>query len=696
MSARVAVERLTRAEAAAELARLAAEIAHHDRLYYRDAAPEISDVEYDALRQRNQAIEARFPDLIRPDSPSHRVGAAPVEDFGKVRHRVPMLSLDNAMAAGEVREFMQRVRRFLNLGQDVPLALVAEPKIDGLSASLRYQDGVFVQGATRGDGTVGEDVTANLRTIRDVPQRMGGAGVPAVLDVRGEVYMERAQFLALNAARAAAGEPLFANPRNFAAGSLRQLDPRITASRPLRFFAYGWGEADPPIQGAYSDFLDRLKDWGFRVNPLTARCADEDAALAYHERLAAQRFELPYDIDGVVVKVDRIDYQRRLGFVGRAPRWAIAFKFAAEQAETRVLGIAVQVGRTGALTPVAALEPVTVGGVVVTRATLHNQDYIESKDIRVGDTVVVQRAGDVIPQVVEVRHERRPPGTEPYVFPDRCPACGSLALRPPGEAVRRCTGGLICPAQITERLRHFVSRDAFDIEGLGRKQVPQLLEAGLVKAPGDLFRLAEDPGRLQQLESLPLWGKKKAENLRRSIEARRRIPLARFINALGIRFIGETNARLLARHYGSFERWRAAMVAVANGDADARAELDAIDGVGPAVVEALIEFFKEAHNREVLDDLAALIEVEDTAADAGAASPLAGKTVVFTGTLEHMTRAEAKATAEALGAKVAGSVSGNTDYVIVGADAGSKARKATELGVSTLSEAEWRQLAGRA
>jgi DNA ligase (NAD+) len=696
MSTDVPLERLSREAAAAELARLAAAIAHHDRLYYRDAAPEISDAGYDALRQRNQAIEARFPDLIRPDSPSHRVGAAPVEDFGKVRHRIPMLSLDNAMAAGEVREFLKRVRRFLNLGQEVPLALAAEPKIDGLSASLRYEDGLFVQGATRGDGTVGEDVTANLRTIRDIPQRMGGVGVPGALEVRGEVYMERAQFLALNAAREAAGEPLFANPRNFAAGSLRQLDPRITASRPLRFFAYGWGEAEPTIQGAYSDFLERLKDWGFHVNPLTEKCADEDSVLAYHERLGAQRFELPYDIDGVVVKVDRIDYQRRLGFVGRAPRWAIAFKFAAEQAETRVHGISVQVGRTGALTPVAALEPVTVGGVVVTRATLHNQDYIETKDIRVGDTVVVQRAGDVIPQVVEVHHDRRPPGTEPYVFPDRCPACGSLALRPPGEAVRRCTGGLICPAQITERLRHFVSRDAFDIEGLGRKQVPQLLEAGLVKTPGDLFRLAADPERLQQLEQLPLWGKKKAENLRRSIEARRRIPLARFIHALGIRYIGETNARLLARHYGSLDRWRAATIAVANGDTDARAELDAIDGVGPAVVEALVEFFKEAHNREVLDDLAALIEVEDAAAGVDAASPLAGKTVVFTGTLEHMTRAEAKATAEALGAKVAGSVSGNTDYVVVGADAGSKARKAVELGVSTLSEAQWRQLAGRA
>ena len=435
MGTQVAVERLSREEAAGELARLAAEIARHDRLYYRDAAPEISDAEYDALRQRNQAIEARFPDLIRPDSPSHRIGAPPVEDFGKVRHRVPMLSLDNAMAAGEVSEFVRRVRRFLNLGQDVPLALVAEPKIDGLSASLRYEDGLFVQGATRGDGTVGEDVTANLRTIRDIPQRMGGAGVPPVLEVRGEVYMERAQFMALNAQRQAAGEPLFANPRNFAAGSLRQLDPRITARRPLRFFAYGWGEADPPIQGAYSDFLERLNDWGFRVNALTERCADEAAVLAYHERLGAQRFELPYDIDGVVVKVDRIDYQRRLGFVGRAPRWAIAFKFAAEQAETRVLAISVQVGRTGALTPVAALEPVTVGGVVVTSATLHNEDYIKSKDIRVGDTVVVQRAGDVIPQVVEVRRERSPKGTRPYRVPGPLPG-----VRQPRAATARRGG----------------------------------------------------------------------------------------------------------------------------------------------------------------------------------------------------------------------------------------------------------------
>jgi DNA ligase (NAD+) len=695
MTERVPVERLTRAQAASELARLAAEIAHHDRLYYRDAAPEISDAEYDALRQRNQAVEARFPDLIRPDSPSHRIGAPPVEDFGKVRHRVPMLSLDNAMDAGEISEFMRRVRRFLNLGEDAPLDLVAEPKIDGLSASLRYEDGLFVQGATRGDGTVGEDVTANLRAIHDIPQRLDGAGMPSALEVRGEVYMERADFMALNAAREAAGKPLFANPRNFAAGSLRQLDPGITARRRLRFFAYGWGEAVPPIEGAYSEFLARLNQWGFRVNPLTERCTDEAAVIAYHERLGAKRFELPYDIDGVVVKIDRIDYERRLGFVGRAPRWAIAFKFTAEQAETKVRAISVQVGRTGALTPVAALEPVTVGGVVVTSATLHNEDYIKSKDIRVGDTVLVQRAGDVIPQVVEVRTER-PRGSERFAFPDRCPVCGSLALRPPGEAVWRCTGGLICQAQITERLRHFVSRDAFDIEGLGRKQVPQLLEAGLVRQPGDLFRLAEDPERLQQLEMLPLWGSKKAENLRRAIEARRRIPLARFINALGIRYVGETNARLLARHYGSLDAWRKGMQAAAAGDADARAELEAIDGIGPALAEALLGFFKEAHNREVLDDLASLVEIEQTPVQGGEGSRLAGKTVVFTGSLQHMTRAEAKATAEALGAKVAGSVSGSTDYVIVGADAGSKARKAAQLGITTLSEAEWQELAGRA
>ncbi len=517
-----------------------------------------------------------------------------------------MLSLDNAMETAEVVEFLRRARRFLSLAEDAPLDLVAEPKIDGLSSSLRYEDGLLVQGATRGDGTVGEDVSANLRTIRDIPQRLHGERPPPVLEVRGEVYMEREDFLALNAAREAAGEPLFANPRNSAAGSLRQLDPGITARRRLRFFAYAWGEAKPPIAGSYSDFLAALQGYGFRVNPLTEHCAGEAALAAYYEKIAEQRFTLPYDIDGIVIKVDRIDYQRRLGFAGRAPRWAIAHKFAAAQAETKVKKIGVQVGRTGALTPVAELEPVTVGGVVVARATLHNQDFIEAKDIREGDAVVIQRAGDVIPQVVEVRTDRRPAGAKPYVFPEKCPVCGSLAVRPPGEAVRRCTGGLICPAQITERLRHFVGRDAFDIEGLGRKQVPQLLEATLIAQPADIFKLSQ---RQEDLAELPGWGQKKAENLRRAIEARRSIPFERLINALGIRFVGEANARLLARHYAGLAAWREAMQKAAQGDEDARAELDNIDGIGPKVAEAIFEFFAEAHNRQVLDDLAAEIEV---------------------------------------------------------------------------------------
>jgi DNA ligase (NAD+) len=692
----VPVEALTREQASQELAALAAAIARHDRLYYQQDAPEISDADYDHLRRRNQAIEAHFPDLVRSDSPSHRVGAAPVADFGKVRHRVPMLSLDNAMDGAEVVEFLRRVRRFLNLAEDAPLALAAEPKIDGLSSTLRYEQGEFVLGATRGDGAVGEDVTRNLRTVRDIPLQLNTSEPPPMLEVRGEVYMERADFMALNQARVAAGEAIFANPRNSAAGSLRQLDSAITARRRLRFFAYAWGEAQPPIEGTHSGFLEQLKAYGFRVNPLVEPVQDEAGLLDYHARIAARRFELPYDIDGVVIKVDRLDYQRRLGFVGRAPRWAIAYKFAAEQVETVVRAIGVQVGRTGALTPVAELEPVTVGGVVVGRATLHNQDYIEAKDIRVGDTVVVQRAGDVIPQVVEVRLDRRPEGTLPYRFPDRCPVCDSLAVRPEGEAVRRCTGGLICAAQITERLRHFVGREAFDIEGLGRKQVPQLLEAGLIQKPADIFRLVKDPERLVRLTELPGWGEKKVENLKQAIEARRQIPLDRFINALGIRFVGETNARLLARHYQSLQAWRDAMTRAAAGDAEARAELDNIDGVGPKVAEAIGEFFAEAHNQAALDELAAEVEALELAPPSGPASPLAGKTVVFTGSLEAMTRAEAKATAEARGAKVAGSVSAKTDYVVVGADAGSKARKAAELGVTVLSEAEWQELIGGA
>jgi DNA ligase (NAD+) len=689
----VAVAQLDAEQAAAELERLAAEIARHDRLYHQKDAPVISDADYDRLRRRNQEIEARFPELIRQDSPSHRVGSAPLDAFDKVTHRVPMLSLDNAMQDADVVEFLKRVRRFLSLGEDEPVEIVAEPKIDGLSASLRYEKGYLVRGATRGDGTVGEDVTQNLRTIADVPLRLDAKAPPAVLEVRGEVYMERDDFAALNRAREEAGDPVFANPRNSAAGSLRQLDPKITASRKLRFFAYSWGEAEPPIEGRYSGFLDMLRGFGFHVNPLTEQVENEAGLAAYHQKIGEQRFTLPYDIDGIVLKVDRLDFQRRLGFVGRAPRWAIAHKFAAEQAKTRIAAISIQVGRTGALTPVAELEPVTVGGVVVSRATLHNQDYIEGKDIRVGDLVTIQRAGDVIPQVLEVDQEQRPKDSEPYVFPERCPVCDSQAVRPEGEAVRRCTGGLICEAQLVERLRHFVGRDAFDIEGIGKKQVPQLLAAELIKSPADIFRLARDEAKLEALAELPGWGRKKTDNLQAAVAARRTILLERFINALGIRFIGETNAKLLSRHYATIEAWQQAMGAAAKGDEDALAELENIDGVGPKVAAALVEFFKEAHNLEALEDLLGEVTVEAGPAPADGASPLAGKTLVFTGTLETMSRAEAKATAEALGAKVAGSVSAKTDFVVVGADAGSKAKKAADLGVQMLSEAEWREMA---
>ncbi|MGI9499949.1 MAG: NAD-dependent DNA ligase LigA [Geminicoccaceae bacterium] len=692
------VDQLTAEQAAEELAFLADEIARHDRLYHRHDAPEISDGDYDMLRRRNQAIEAAFPDLIRPDSPSNRVGAEPASAFGKVQHKLPMLSLDNAMNDEDVIEFLKRVRRFLNLAEDEDIEIVAEPKIDGLSASLRYEDGLFVQGATRGDGAVGEDITQNLRTIHDIPQRLAADDPPAVLEVRGEVYMTRDEFAKLNERRAAADEAVFANPRNSAAGSLRQLDSKITASRALRFFAYSWGEAEPAIEGSYYGFIGQLSAYGFQTNELTKRCQTAADLADCHRQVGAERHALPYDIDGIVLKVDRIDLQRRLGFVGRAPRWAIAHKFAAEQATTRINEITIQVGRTGALTPVANLEPVTVGGVVVARATLHNQDYIETKDIRVGDTVTIQRAGDVIPQVVDVDLAKRSKGSEPFAFPEVCPVCGSLAERPEGEAVRRCTGGLICEAQLTERLRHFVGRDAFDIEGIGRKQVPQLLEAGLIKGPGDIFRLVEDEAKLAELEALPGWKEKKVDNLKQAVAERRTIGFDRFINALGIRFIGETNARLLARHYGTIDGWHTAMLAAAEHDdgeedSDAKAELENIDGVGPKVAEALIAFFKEQHNLDVLDDLAGLVEAEPLPVVEASASPFAGKTMVFTGSLEEMSRAEAKATAEALGAKVAGSVSAKTDYVVVGADAGSKAKKAVELGVSILSEAQWLKLA---
>lgn len=688
-----AADRLGRDAAAAELAWLAVEIARHDRLYYREDRPEVDDAAYDELRRRNAALEAHFPDLVRPDSPSHRVGAVPVETFGKVVHTVPMLSLDNAMEDAEVEEFVARIRRFLGLPADAPLELVAEPKIDGLSCALRYEDGLLVRGATRGDGTVGEDVTANVRTLRDIPQRLP-ANPPAILEVRGEVYMERAEFAALNAARELAGEPLYMNPRNFAAGSLRQLDSTVTARRPLRFFAYGWGDAEPPVEGSYHAFLERLRDLGLPVNPLVERLSGTAELLAYHRRIGERRAALPYDIDGVVYKIDAIDLQRRLGFVGRAPRWAVAHKFPAMQAQTVVERISIQVGRTGALTPVAELRPVTVGGVTVSRATLHNQDYIEQKDIREGDTVVIQRAGDVIPQVVEVVPTARPADAMPFAFPEACPQCGSVAVRPPGEAIRRCTGDLVCPAQLTERLRHAVARGAFDIDGLGRKQVPQLMAAGLLHGLADLFRLVRDADALAKLRELDGWGERKVQNLQAAIAARRRLPLDRFIYALGIRFTGEVNSRLLARHYGDYASWRAAMSRLAAGDVEAKAELDAVDGIGAALVEALSEFFAEPHNVAALDALAAELQIEPVEPAAAGGSPVAGKTIVFTGTLTRMTRAEAKARAEALGAKVAGSVSRNTDLVVAGAEAGSKLKNAQALGVTVLDEDAWLDMAG--
>jgi DNA ligase (NAD+) len=680
------VNTLTEAEAAAELARLAQQIAHHDAAYHTRDAPEISDAEYDALRRLNAAIEARFPALIRADSPSARVGGAPESGFAKLRHRVPMLSLDNAFDAAEFAEFCARAKRFL--GRSEPLALVAEPKIDGLSINLTYEHGHFVRGATRGDGTEGEDVTANLRTMKSVPHKLSGQA-PALIEIRGEVFMTKADFLALNKSQAEAGAKVFANPRNAAAGSLRQLDVRITAGRPLSLFAYAQGESSEPVAATHWDYLNRLKAWGFAVNPLSRLLTNETEAEAFHNEMGLERSSLGYDIDGVVYKIDDLALQRRLGFVGRAPRWAIAWKFPAERATTLLRDIRIQVGRTGALTPVAGLEPVNVGGVLVARATLHNEDEIARKDIRVGDTVVLQRAGDVIPQIVSVVTDRRPEGSVPYDFPVTCPACGSHAVRPPGEAVRRCTGGLICPAQRVERLIHFVSRPAFDIDGLGEKTIQEFYNEGWLHGPADLFKLPERESEIATREG---WGKLSARNLSRAIAARRTIPLERFIFALGIRRIGSTNAKLLARHYGSFANWRVHMLAARTTGSDERLELGSISGIGPTIADELVDFFGEERNVAALDELAAQLTIEDAArADTGD-SPIAGKTVVFTGTLETMTRPEAKARAESLGAKVTDSVSKKTDVVVVGVDAGSKARKAVELGVRTMTEAEWHDL----
>ncbi|WAC28851.1 NAD-dependent DNA ligase LigA [Ancylobacter sp. SL191] len=707
------VATLTAEAAAKEHARLGEEIAGHDRRYYQDDAPTVSDAEYDALRRRYEAIEAQFPELRGIDSLSEKVGAAPSAKFAKVRHRVPMLSLGNAFADEEVEEFVARIRRFLGLPVDEPIAITAEPKIDGLSCSLRYEKGVFVQAATRGDGFEGEDVTANVRTIGEIPERLAGEDVPDIFEVRGEVYMGHADFAALNARQEAAGKPLFANPRNAAAGSLRQLDPKITESRPLKFFAYAWGEVSDGGLPAQTQFgvIKAFARWGLPTNPLTVLCQSAEELLAHYRRIGEGRASLGYDIDGVVYKVDSLALQQRLGFVSRSPRWAIAHKFPAEKAVTKLERIEIQVGRTGALTPVAKLTPITVGGVVVANASLHNEDYIRGIggkgepirggiDIREGDWVTIQRAGDVIPQVVDVVLERRPADAKPYAFPTLCPACGSHAVREEGEAVRRCTGGLICPAQAVERIRHFVARDAFDIEGLGEKQVQAFYDWGMVTQPADIFTLeARDARSLTRLKNRDGWGETSTKNLFAAIETRRRVPVNRFLYALGIRHVGETNAKRLMRHFSTIEALgETALAALMPGPEHPKgnepwAEIVGIEGIGAVVAEAVVDFFQEPNNQAALAALLAEVTPEPMEAVA-AASAVAGKTVVFTGALEKMTRDEAKAMAERLGAKVAGSVSKKTDYVVAGADAGSKLAKARDLGVAVISEDEWLALAG--
>lgn len=697
---KIPVDQLDKTQATAELARLAAEIAYHDRRYHQEDEPEISDADYDGLRRRNEAIEQAYPELQRNDSPGNKVGAAPAGGFAKVTHKVPMLSLGNAFDREDVAEFLARIARFLGL--DSAPDIFAEPKIDGLSCAITYEKGVLVQAATRGDGTTGEDITANVRTIDDVPEKLKGRGWPDRFEIRGEVYMTKADFQALNQRQEAAGSKVFANPRNAAAGSLRQLDSTITASRPLHFFGYAWGDISMPQREAMGERLidarQCLQAWGFTLNEPSARCGSLKDLMTYYDRIQSERPDLPFDIDGVVYKVDRLDLQERLGFVSRAPRWATAHKFPAEKAETQLEEILIQVGRTGSLTPVAKLTPVTVGGVVVSRATLHNEDEIVRKDIREGDRVIIQRAGDVIPQVVAVRPELRADGAKAYRFPDRCPECGSHAERDEGEAVRRCTGGLICPAQAVERLKHFVSRHALDIEGLGDKQIKFFFEEGMIKRPGDLFRLAEnDQGSLNPLRNRPGWGKLSVENLFNAIEvARGGISLDRLIYGLGIRHIGRENARLLAKTYGSLDSLAVAMEKAQDRDSEAYQELIAIDGIGQAVAEALLGFFGEEHNQEVLADFKAQkVIIENFQALDSSGSPVAGKTVVFTGKLEALSRDEAKAQAEALGAKVAGSVSKKTDFLIAGPGAGSKATKAADLGVTVLDEAGWLKMIGK-
>jgi len=686
---------LSEADAAAELARLAAEIAEHRRRYDVEDAPTISDAAFDALFARNAGLEAAYPHLKRADSPSERVGSAPAASFGKIVHARPMLSLDNAFDEAELAEFVARVRRFLRLDDDEPVRLTAEAKIDGLSASLRYESSVLVSGATRGDGTTGEDVTANLRTLADVPQRLP-EGAPKVLEVRGEVYLGKADFLAFNAAQAAAGAKLYANPRNFAAGSLRQLDVDVTASRPLRFFAHGWGELSAPLAETQSGTMAALAAMGFPVVAGLSVVEGVDTAAAAYRAVEAGRSGLDFEIDGVVFKVDRLDWQARLGQVARTPRWAVAWKFAAEQATTRLLAIDIQVGRTGSLTPVARLEPVGVGGVIVTNATLHNEDEIERLGVRVGDLVRVQRAGDVIPQItgyvtLAAEHE----ALEPYRFPTVCPECGSAAEREAGEARRRCTGGLICPAQRVERLRHFVSRRALDIEGLGAERIVLFFEAGLVKTPADIFRLKAARDTLLGWKGFKPTS---VDKLLAAIEERRTVPFDRFLFGLGIRHIGEDRAREIARAFGNWPAFVARLgeaVAAADATPMQLAELIGVTRIGGEVAEALTGFFAEAHNQAALADL--LGEVSVAAVERSTrVSEVSGKTLVFTGTLSTLSRDEARAQAEALGARVAGSVSAKTDLVIAGEGAGSKATKAAALGIRVIDEIGWQAIVAAA
>jgi DNA ligase (NAD+) len=689
------VDDLTEKQAKAEHARLEAEIAEHDRRYYQSDAPTVSDAAYDALRRRYVAIEARFPQLRTLQSLTQRVGAAPSARFAKVRHAVPMLSLDNAFADEDVVDFVERIRRFLRLPEDEEIAFSAEPKIDGLSMSLRYEGGELVTGATRGDGAEGEDVTANVKTLADIPRRLKGKNLPAVCEVRGEVYMTKHAFLALNKRQAESGGQIFANPRNSAAGSLRQKDPSITASRPLGFFAYGWGEMSEMPADTQAGMIEWFEHRGFKTNPLTKICRSVEALLKFHHAIEAQRGSLDYDIDGVVYKVERLDWQQRLGFVSRNPRWATAHKFPAEKATTVVRDIEIQVGRTGFLTPVAKLEPVTVGGVVVQNATLHNPEEIARLDVRIGDTVIIQRAGDVIPQVLGVV-EDRPRGAKPFPFPKKCPCPlhtevvrETIAGGVEGARVH-CTGEFACPYQTIEHLKHFVSRRAFDIDGLGEKQIELFYEQDWVKEPADIFTLEERNKKIR-LEEIEGFGETSVRNLFTAIAARREISLERFIYALGIRHVGETTAVALARGYGTWDAFHAACLKLARNDEETKQEMDALDQIGDTVIESLHDYFGEPHNRRRVERLAAQVTIRD-AEKPRSDSKIAGKTVVFTGTLEKMTRDEAKASAERLGAKVSGSVSKKTDYVVAGPGARSKLVEAKKLGVAVLTEDEWAKL----